>query len=68
MVSVNTNIAALGAQNALAGVDGDYKEAMLRLSTGKRINGAADDAAGLSVASSMTAQVKGLKMASKKRE
>jgi len=65
MVSVNTNIAALGAQNALAGVDGDYKEAMLRLSTGKRINGAADDAAGLSVASSMTAQVKGLKMASK---
>jgi flagellin len=65
MVSVNTNIAAIGAQNALASVDGEYKEAMLRLSTGKRINGAADDAAGLSVASSMTAQVKGLKMASK---
>ena len=65
MVSVNTNIASLGAQNALANVDGDYKQAMLRLSTGKRINSASDDAAGLSVASSMTAQVRGLQMASK---
>ncbi len=65
MVSVNTNIASLQAQNSLRGTQGEYENAMLRLSTGKKINGAADDAAGLSVASSMTAQIKGLKMASK---
>ena len=65
MVSVNTNIAALGAQNNLKMNNFGYEKAMQRLSSGKRINGAADDAAGLSVASSMTAQVKGLKMASK---
>jgi len=65
MVSVNTNIASLQAQSALNGTQGEYETAMQRLSTGKKINGAADDAAGLSVASSMTAQIKGLKMASK---
>ncbi len=65
MVSVNTNIAALGAQNNLRMNNFGYEKSMERLSSGKRINGAADDAAGLSVASSMTAQVKGLKMASK---
>ena len=65
MVSVNTNIASLNAQKSLSGTQGEYENSMLRLSTGKRINGAADDAAGLSVASSMTAQIKGLKMASK---
>ena len=65
MVSVNTNIAALGAQNNLKMNNFGYEKAMQRLSSGKRINGAADDAAGLSVASSMTSQVKGLKMASK---
>ncbi len=65
MVSVNTNIASLQAQNSLRGTQGEYENAMLRLSTGKKINGAADDAAGLSVASSMTAQIKGLEMASK---
>ena len=65
MVSVNTNIASLQAQSALKGTQGEYENAMLRLSTGKKINGAADDAAGLSVASSMTAQINGLKMAAK---
>jgi Flagellin and related hook-associated proteins len=59
MVSVNTNIASLQAQNSLRGTQGEYENAMLRLSTGKKINGAADDAAGLSVASNMTAQIKG---------
>ena len=65
MVSVNTNIAALQSHNALTGTKGDFENSMLRLSTGKKINGAADDAAGLSIANSMTAQIKGLKMASK---
>ena len=65
MVSVNTNIASLQSQSALAGTKGEFENSMLRLSTGKRINGAADDAAGLSIANSITAQIKGLKMASK---
>jgi flagellin len=65
MVSVNTNIASLSSQAALKGTQGDFENSMLRLSSGKRINGAADDAAGLSIANSMTAQIKGLRMASK---
>ena len=65
MVSVNTNIAALTSQAALKGTQGEFENSMLRLSSGKRINGAADDAAGLSIANSMTAQIKGLRMASK---
>ena len=65
MVSVNTNIAALQSHSALTSTRGDFENSMLRLSTGKKINGAADDAAGLSIANSMTAQIKGLKMASK---
>jgi flagellin len=65
MVSVNTNIAALQSHSALTGSRGDFEDSMLKLSTGKKINGAADDAAGLSIANSMTAQIKGLKMASK---
>ena len=65
MVSVNTNIASLQSHSALTGTKGDFENSMLRLSTGKKINGAADDAAGLSIANSMTAQIKGLKMASK---
>jgi flagellin len=65
MVSVNTNIAALQSHSALIGTKGDFENSMLRLSTGKKINGAVDDAAGLSIANSMTAQIKGLKMATK---
>ena len=65
MVSVNTNIAALQSHSALTSTRGDFENSMLKLSTGKKINGAADDAAGLSIANSMTAQIKGLKMASK---
>jgi flagellin len=65
MVSVNTNIAALQSHSALTSTRGDFENSMLRLSTGKKINGAVDDAAGLSIANSMTAQIKGLKMASK---
>ena len=65
MVSVNTNIASLQSQASLKGVQGEFENSMLRLSSGKRINGAADDAAVLSIANRMTAQIRGLKMASK---
>jgi len=46
----------------------ELQSAMERLSTGKKINSAADDAAGFAIAESMTAQVRGLSMAAKKCE
>ena len=63
MVSVNTNIAALASHSALMGTKGDFENSMLRLSTGKKINGAADDAAGSAIASKMEAQVRSLGVA-----
>ena len=59
-MSINTNagaeVAAVAAQRAAAMMD----EAMLRLSTGKRINSAKDDAAGLAVATRMAKEIAGL--------
>ena len=62
---VNTNIASMNAQRSLAANTVDMKTAMERLSTGKKINSAADDAAGFAIAETMTAQVRGLNMAAK---
>ena len=62
---VNTNVSSLTAQRALAFADSLQGEAMTRLSTGSKINSASDDAAGLAIASRMTAQVNGLNMAVK---
>ena len=62
---VNTNIASMNAQRSLAANTSDMKTAMERLSTGKKINSAADDAAGFAIAETMTAQVRGLNMAAK---
>ena len=56
---VNTNISSLVAQNHLAAGRRDMETAMERLSSGKRINGAADDAAGLAISNRMEAQVRG---------
>ncbi|MFL2518474.1 MAG: hypothetical protein ACJ0Q8_06340 [Candidatus Azotimanducaceae bacterium] len=64
-MGVNTNISSLTAQRSLAKADDMLTQSMERLSTGKRINSAADDAAGLSVASRLTAQVNGLNQAIK---
>jgi len=63
MQVVNTNVGASIAQNALARNDRALGTAMEQLSTGKRINSAADDAAGLAVATRMTSQIKGLEVA-----
>ena len=63
MSGVNTNMGAAITINALAQNQKDMERAMQRLSTGKRINSAQDDAAGLAVASRMTAQIKGLNQA-----
>jgi len=62
---VNTNIASMNAQRALAANTSDMKQAMERLSTGKKINSAADDAAGFAIAETMTSQIRGLSMAAK---
>jgi len=60
MTVINTNIGALRAANASNSAGKMLGSAMERLSTGKRINSAKDDAAGLAIASSMTAQIRGM--------
>jgi flagellin len=63
MTTINTNVNSLIAQNALKINNRATADAMAQLSTGKRINSASDDAAGLAVAESMTAQVRSLNVA-----
>jgi flagellin len=60
MTVINTNTASLTAQFHLNQVNSEMEQAMERLSSGKRINSAADDAAGLAIASKMDAQIRGL--------
>ncbi|NBX56294.1 MAG: flagellin FliC [Betaproteobacteria bacterium] len=60
---INTNIKSLMAANALTVNGRNMRNTMQSLSTGSRINGAADDAAGLSIRENMTAQIKGLNAA-----
>lgn len=60
MTVINTNVKSLISQNAMVKNNRDISTAMQQLSTGKRINSAKDDAAGLAISSRMTAQVRGL--------
>ena len=60
MTVIASNISALRAANASNMANNALSTAMERLSTGKRINSAKDDAAGLAIAASMTAQVRGM--------
>jgi flagellin-like hook-associated protein FlgL len=60
MIAIGTNASALMAQAATASVQIDAQTAMQRLSSGKRINAAKDDAAGVAIASRMTSHVRGL--------
>ena len=60
MTAINTNIGALKAANASSSANKALGTAMERLSTGKRINSAKDDAAGLAIATSMTSQIRGM--------
>ena len=60
MAVINTNIGAIRAANASNSAGKMLGQAMERLSTGKRINSAKDDAAGLAIANSMTAQIRGM--------
>ena len=60
---INTNIASLNAQRQLNMAAGDMSSAMERLSSGRRINTAADDAAGLAITNRQTSQIRGLDQA-----
>ena len=62
-MSVNSNVAALTVQRSLLNNSRELATSMQRLSTGVRINSAADDAAGVSIASRMGAQITGYGMA-----
>jgi len=63
MSVINTNVQSLISQQALTVNNRGLSKAMEQLSTGKRINTAADDAAGLAIADKMTAQIRGLNQA-----
>ena len=63
MSVIGTNIGAMRASNASASANASLQQAMERLSTGKRINSAKDDAAGMAIVSSMTSQIKGMSQA-----
>ena len=62
MVAINTNLSALSAQYNLNKTQNSLDQSMERLSSGKRINSAADDAAGLAISSRMESQVRALNM------
>jgi flagellin len=63
MTVIGSNISALRAANASTSASSALATSMERLSTGKRINSAKDDAAGLAIASRMTSQIKSMAVA-----
>jgi len=65
MSVINTNLNALVSQESKRSSDLKLSQSMERLSTGKRINAAKDDAAGLAITNRMTSQVRGIQMAVK---
>ncbi len=60
---INTNINSLNTQKNLSASQGSLSTAMQRLSSGMRINSGADDASGLSIATKMDSQVRGMNVA-----
>ena len=65
---INTNVMALTAHRNLSKVGINQSKANNRLASGKKINTAADDAAGLAISDKMKSQIRGLDMASKNAE
>ena len=63
MTSILTNMSSMQAQNNMRIQNDEMNQAMQRLSSGLRINTAADDAAGSAIASKMEAQVRSLDVA-----
>ncbi|MEY3721392.1 MAG: flagellin, partial [Pseudomonadota bacterium] len=65
MSVINTNVKAMTAQHSLSVNNRSLSTAMQQLSTGKRINSAKDDAAGLAISTRMSADLRGMSMAIK---
>ena len=65
MLSINTNVGALRAADSAYSVNKSMETSMQRLSSGKRINGAIDDAAGLQISQRMTAEIRGFHQAAR---
>ena len=63
MLSINTNVGAMRSADASYSVNKSMETSMNRLSSGKRINGAGDDAAGIQIATRMNTEIMGLKQA-----
>ncbi|MBB2924218.1 flagellin [Cellulomonas cellasea] len=61
-LSINTNVAALNAYRNLSTTQNDLSKSLEKLSSGFRINRAADDAAGLAISEGMRSQIGGIKM------
>jgi len=62
MTAINTNVGALMARTNARTADSDSENQMRRLSSGKRVNSAADDAAGLAVGNKIQSQLRGIEM------
>ena len=65
MLSINSNLSSLIAQNNVRQSTGNLQTSYERLSSGKRINSAKDDAAGLAISDRLTAQIRGLNQAAR---
>ena len=63
MLSINTNVGAMNASQSSYAVNKSMEESMQRLSSGKRINSAADDAAGLFITKRLDGEIQGLNQA-----
>ena len=62
-LSINTNIASMTAQRSFLNSNSSLEQAFERLSTGKRVNSAVDDAAGLAIGKDLESRVSGLNQA-----
>lgn len=65
---ISTNVASLNAQKSLFRTNEGLEKSLARLSSGYRINRAADDAAGLAISENLRGQIRGLKQASRNAE
>ncbi|NCN40779.1 flagellin FliC [bacterium] len=65
---ISTNVASINAQKSLASTNHGLERSLARLSSGYRINQAADDAAGLAISEQLRGQIRGMKQASRNSE
>jgi flagellin len=64
-MQINTNVAALNANRNLSNTQNDLSKSLEKLSSGLRINRAADDAAGLAISEGLGSQISGIKVAAR---